>query len=337
MTIPATALHARPPLKLNVHIGIPTYAGNGGTAAVHPDVAKWYTETVLKMKSDPRIGEITAEWFSDTPVTLVRNRFVLNAQKSGAHLLLCCDSDQGCMRHVGEPWYKPFWDVAFDEVYNHYQAGPLVIGAPYCGPPPHENVYVFQFESNMSRVGDDESVVRLEQYTRSQASRMTGVTEVAALPTGMILFDMRIFDIYKPSHLSKRQVLEKVREGTMSLTEAELALMEGWFHYEWNDGFAAEKASTEDVSSTRDLAMACAVQLGYNPLRCAWDSWIGHHKPWNCGKPAFYDVENVSACFKSVVERGMVAEDRIVDFQSDALIRFQTPTLVGGNGNGKRH
>lgn len=308
----------KPALKLDVLICHPSYGGNGGISSEHPNIREWAVETILKMKADPRIGNIYTETKADTPITAVRNSFVKLAQQLGVHLLLMVDSDQNPQRHAGEPWYKPFWDVAFDEIYQHYQAGPLVIGAPYCGPPPVENVYVFQFEANMTGLGD-ESVVRLEQYTRSQAATMTGIQECAALPTGMILFDMRIFDLVRPSCLPRRKVLEALQAGQITLAQAEHMLIEGWFYYEWKDGFAAEKASTEDVSSTRDMGMIASQKLGYNPLRCAWDSWIGHHKPWCCGKPGRYTVENIGSTFRAALDNQASAYDRTVAFRSSVL------------------
>jgi hypothetical protein len=313
-----TTRQRKPPLVLDVGIFHFSYGGNGGIASEHPDLREWEVQTVLKMKADPRVGRVQSKTIADTPITMSRNRAVRTAQEDGLHLCLMVDSDQSPKRHVGDSWYKPFWDVAFDEVYDHYQAGPLIIGAPYCGPPPFENVYVFQFENNMVGLGD-ETVVRLEQYTRSQAALMSGVGHVAALPTGMILFDMRVFDIAQPSGKSRRQVLEELVEGKLTLTQAEHELTQGWFYYEWSDGYASEKASTEDVASTRDIGLAVAAKLGYNPLRCAWDSWIGHHKPWNCGKPSYYSVENVSEHFRSVVQRNVSHRDRIVEFHSDVL------------------
>lgn len=301
----------QPALKLNVFVGFPSYGGNGGIASEHPDVREWWIETVLKMKADPRVGEIRAKTISDTPITMVRNRFVRMAREHGCHLLMMVDSDQSPNKHVGEPWYKPFWDVAFDAVYKHYGKGPLVVGAPYCGPPGSgENVYVFNF-SNRGDYGD-ESAIGLDQYTRHQASMLAGVQECAALPTGLILYDMRAFELIEPSGLSHRDILEKVREGTLQIEEAERQLSQGWFYYEWKDGQAAQKASTEDVTNTRDIALAGVAKLGYNPLRCAWDSWIGHHKPFNVGKPQPYTVENVAKSLINAVKADRRADESVI-------------------------
>jgi hypothetical protein len=285
---------------LNVFIGIPAYGGNGGVSSEHPDIREWHTQTVLAMKQDPRVGEITSQTFTDTPITMVRNQMVVEARRARADLLLMCDSDQAPNRHQAEPWFRPFWPAAFNEIYAHWETGPLVIGAPYGGPPPHENVYVFRFESYMNL--GCQSPCRLEQFTRSEAELMTGITEVAALPTGLILFDMRIFSLVEPSGKSQQRVLCDLQQGLISVEQAEQQLVQGWFYYEWKDGYAAEKASTEDVVSTRNLALAATAVLGYNPLRCAWDSWIGHWKPWCVGRPVNIKVEDIAANFRQAVQ-----------------------------------
>lgn len=331
---------AADPLKLNVLIVHFPYAGNGGFQSEIPALRRWETETVLKAKADDRVGFIRSEDIADTPITMTRNRAVLKARACGAHVLLMVDSDQDPFRHAGESWHKPFWDVAFDTLHQHYQRGPLVIGAPYVGPPPHENCYVFQFEPTMSGVGDDEVIIRLEQFTRSQAATMTGVGEVAALPTGMIMYDMRIFDLVEPCGRPRREVLQDLAGGAITVDEAERQLTEGWFFYEWKDGYAAEKASTEDVAATRDMGLACQAKFGYNPIRCAWDSWIGHYKPWNCGRPQMYKLENVAKTFRNVVERGTRYGEQDTSFESDVLELYQEsavePQRRGRKGARKR-
>ena len=299
-------------LKLDIFIGIPAYGGNGGISSLHPDVALWLTETVIEMRKDDRIGNIITRDIGDTPVTYVRNRFVHLAEKHKCHLLLMVDSDQSPNKHKGESWFKPFWKSAFDFVYENYHKGPHVVGAPYCGPPDGtENVYVFRWDNDGIR--GDETMFRLDAYSRHEAAIMAGVQECAALPTGMILYDMRAFDLIKPSGKTKRQVLEEYKRGEISLNQAEFDLHEGYFYYEWTDSFAHTKASTEDVTNTRDISMCGQVKLGYNPVHCAWDSWIGHWKPWNVGKPTRYGVESIGANFRRVVESGESSYERIVE------------------------
>ena len=301
-----------PALKLDLFIGIPSYGGNGGISSEHPDIREWMVDLMLRLKEEPRIGRVFTKTISDTPVTMVRNRFVREARAAKCHLLLMADSDQSPNKHKGESWFKPFWDAAFDEIYSHYGKGPLVVGAPYCGPPDGgENIYVFYWDNSGSR--GDETSFRLEQYPRMVAAKMRGVQECAALPTGMILYDMRCFDLIEPPKMSRDEALNRFKEGRISKEEALAAMDEGFFHYEWKDAYADEKSSTEDVQNTRDISLAGQLKLGYNPVRCAWDSWVGHHKPWNVGKPIYYDQKDITATFRRAVQEANDHESGIID------------------------
>lgn len=302
----------RPALTLDLFVAFPSYGGNGGVAAEHPDIRGWWSELYPKLLQDPRIGRVVTRDYNDTPITMIRNRMVVDARRAGCHLLLMVDSDQSPNKHAGEPWFKPFWDAAFPEVYDHYGKGPLVVGAPYCGPPhAGENVYVFCWEADGNR--GDATPIRLAQYSRSTARKMRGVQEAAALPTGLILYDMRAFELIEPSGLTAERVIEKLLLRQLTPLEALCALQSGWFSYEWKDGYASEKASTEDVQNTRDISLAGQAKLGYNPLRVAWDSWIGHWKPWNVGKPESYDVSHIAATFRRVCAENVSPDSAIVD------------------------
>lgn len=300
-----------PTFKLDVLIVHFAYGGNGGVANESPAIRQWAVETHLKAKGDPRIGRVGSITISETPVTMSRNLAVVTAKKQGFHAVLFVDSDQNPQRHEGESWYRPFWDVAFDELYEHYHKGPLCLFAPYCGPPPGENVYVFHWDSD--GVYGHETLPRLEQYTRFQAATMRGVQPAAAGPTGMMLTDVRCFDIVKPSDKPRRFILEDLAAGKITPKQAERMLHEGWFYYEWKDCTASEKASTEDVTFTRDLVLACMAKHGYNPLRCCWDSWVGHMKPWDVGKPVHYTEENIGNVFKNAILEEHSSYDATVD------------------------
>jgi hypothetical protein len=203
-------------------------------------------------------------------------------------------------------------------------------GAPYGGPPNGtENVYVFRWDNHGDR--GDETTIRLEQFTRHEASKMRGLSPVAALPTGLILYDMRAFNLIEPSALSREEVLEKFASGEMTKTQALAAMQEGWFAYEWKTGHASEKASTEDVQNTRDISLVGQTQLGYNPVLCAWNSWIGHWKPWNVGRPKSFGVEHISGTFRRAVEEGRSERTITVDFSRhfpQPVKRCDTPTPV---------
>jgi hypothetical protein len=219
-----------------------------------------------------------------------RNRFVELAKQYDCDVLVMCDSDQDPMFHEGEHDYKPFFETAFDFLYDHYEKGPTCLFAPYCGPPNGtENVYVFQWETVASGRDSRESGFSLEQYTRAHAGMMSGIQEAAAGPTGMIMYDMRMFDLIEPPY----------------------------FHYDWTDKTQSEKGSTEDVQNLRDLSLAGCATLGYNPVFCCWDSWVGHIKPWTVGRPRPVGADQISANFKEAVLQDRDTNKRIIEVKAD--------------------
>jgi len=255
------------PSKLNLFFAFFSYGGNGGIAMQHPSIRRWWGATLLKCKREfsHRIGEVYDADLSDTPITHTRCRSIEMARESKSDVIVMVDSDNVPDFHLGEPSVKPWFDSSFAFLLQQYDKDkPVAIGAPYCGPPPHENVYVFQwrnFESDDPNVGH-----QLAQYDREHAAVMAGIMPVAALPTGLIMFDIRLFDLIAPPY----------------------------FDYEYRDRFHSEKVSTEDVVSTRDMSLVIQHKLGYNPIFCNWDAWAGHAKPKIVGKPRIIEADKVS-------------------------------------------
>lgn len=302
------------PLTLNVAFCFPSYGGNGGVAAEHPAVRQWYTGVCLAAKKDPRIGKIFEFDANDTPITMVRNDFVLKARAAGADVLVMIDSDMqpDCeLKH--DSYSKPWWDTSFDFLYKHWAKGPCCVAAPYGGPPPGENVYVFQWGAK--GVYGDETKFDLRQYTREEATMMSGIQEAAALPTGLIMYDMRCFELTEPSGRSNIDILNDVRDGKISPNSADIELRDGWFYYEWPDQYAAQKASTEDVTQTRDLAQAGWLQLGYNPVFCNWDAWAAHIKPWAVRKPRKISTEFVGSVLRDAVNRNRTQSESVFSIE----------------------
>lgn len=275
------------------------YGGNGGYSSEIPELADWLVETVMEMKEDSRISEVIPWRISDTPISMCRNRAVIEAKKNGCDFLLMIDSDNvpDYELNRGDKTAKPFWKTAFDFLYSHYDKGPAVIAAPYCGPPPHENVYVFQISNRESEhAGID---FKIDQFSRNQAAERTGIEKVAALPTGLILFDVRAFDSLPPP----------------------------WFYYEWTNKFECEKASTEDVTATRDMMFHIHQDKGYLPLYVAWDCWAGHVKPKIVGKPQIMTSDQVSEKLAEAVRRKDSSKERtlVMDGLSKFLAAGATP------------
>lgn len=257
--------------KFNVGFCTFSYGGNGGISSEVPDIREWMTPLVSSVSRDPRVENVRLWNLSDTPITMTRNRAVIMAREFGIDVLVMVDSDMKPDLYAGTDGSQPFFQSSFDFIVNHYPKGPVCIGAPYCGPPPHECVYVFRWQNMRSNnVNPD---FQLEMYDRHTAAKLTGIQECAALPTGLIMYDMRCFDLTEPK------------------TEAD----KPWFYYEWKNKYATEKASTEDVTQTRDLSLVGTQKLGYNPVFCNWDAWAGHWKPLCVGKPVHIDASGVAS------------------------------------------
>ena len=280
--------------KFSVGIVTFSYGGNGGISSEVPDIREWMIPLVAAAGQDERIGSIRVWNLSDTPITMTRNRAVIQARQHGIDVLLMVDSDMKPDLLAGQdPAAKAFFPSAFDFLVKHYHKGPCVIGAPYCGPPPAECVYVFRWQNMQSEHPNPD--FQLEMYDRHTAAKLAGIQECAALPTGLIMYDMRAFELTEPKSDGDKP----------------------WFYYEWKDKYAAEKASTEDVTMTRDLSLVGAQKLGYNPVFCNWDAWAGHWKPKCVGKPVFIAPDHIAGKMKQSFEAAVDPSSRIVDFSAN--------------------
>lgn len=249
-----------------------------GGYSENPDVTDWLVQTVCLMKADERIDdEIINFRRTDTPITMTRNLAIEEAVKREVDFVVMVDNDmkpdayhESNSNAISfDPNAKLFWQSSFDFAYQMKKQGmPCCIAAPYCGPPPVENVYVFEWANRESDTAD-EGEVRLEQFTRESTRHLCGIQEVAALPTGLILIDM---------------------EGIKRLTPP-------YFYYEYGTEYETNKASTEDVAFTRDLSMVGVKQY------CNWDAWAGHWKMKCVGRPLLFDTARLRSSFTEYVIR----------------------------------
>lgn len=283
------------PRKLDILLAQFSYGGNGGFQSEHPDVGRYIARLGIDSRDDDRIGRFKVKEFADTPITMCRNRAVKEALKGGFDCLLMIDSDMKPDCELGQdPTAKPFFASSFDYLYEHFDKGPVCIAAPYCGPPPYSNVYVFHWANGSNPDQTLNIDAKIEAFSRYQAERMTGIVPCAALPTGLILFDTRLFTVVPPKP------------------------KQGWFYYEWMDVEASEKASTEDVTATRDMAYHGQLKLGYNPVLCNFDSWAGHHKPLCVRKPRSIAIDHVNEQYAEAVRRNQRSDERIQHFDFEA-------------------
>jgi hypothetical protein len=234
----------------------------------NPDCTDWFVRAMLQAKADPRVEKVMSWYISDTPITMGRNRAIEIARSHQADFVVMVDSDMFPDMYVGrDPKAKPFFPLAFDFLVNHQ--GPGMIAVPYCGPPPIENVYIFKWATQQGTHPNPD--LKINQYTREEAAVATGIEEVAALPTGLCMFHLSAVDHLKPPY----------------------------FYYEWKKegerDIQAEKASTEDVTFTRDLAFAGV------PIYVAWDSWAGHWKQKLVQRPGLINVRDVSEKYVNTI------------------------------------
>jgi len=234
----------------------------------------WMIETVWKAKTDPRISDVYGRVYNDTPVTSTRNRAVKHAKELGCDYLVMIDSDMA--PDIAYPGAKPFWDTAWEFVLQHRHK-PCLIAAPYAGPPPKELPYIFHWRNGQSE--NPNCDFELVLMSREEAAIRGGIEEVAALPTGLMLIDMRVHDYISPPY----------------------------FEYEWADEpFRTEKGSTEDVYYTRNVSLAGC------PVYVAWDCWAGHLKTKLVGKPEFLKASDIRECFLGALKRGHNGSEQLI-------------------------
>jgi hypothetical protein len=279
------------PAKVNILIGQFCYSSNGGYSAILPQIGDWWAKVYHEMMVDERINVVAKVNLSDTPVTMTRNSLLRKAVAGGFDVLLLIDSDNEPDLYVGhDSAAKPFWKSSFDFAYRRLTQGlPTCIAAPYCGPPPHpinggeENCYVFKWK-NWESDTQGYAGAEIIPVDRTEAALMTGISPQAALPTGLMLLTVNALEAIKPPY----------------------------FRYEWKDAWEAEKASTEDVYFTRNLAMAGRMKWGAPIVFANWDAWAGHHKPKCVGKPVVLRLEQVCETFAEAVRNNFGAQEQMV-------------------------
>ncbi len=317
------------PRKLDILVATFPYGGNGAAACEHPDIRNYLLKACPQASADERVGRVRVRDWNDTPITMTRNAAVKYAKDNGFDVILMIDSDQAPDNMLGEdPDAKPFWDEAFTFIYDNYSKGPHVVGAPYVGGPPYENVMVFRWRSFES--GHPNLDHKLDGYTREESANLSGVQECAALPTGLIMFDTRAFDLTGPKQkdIADRIAVPLIKafEGDKEkLTEGEIRALvnnvvtenekneHAWFYYEYKDRFQTEKGSTEDVTATRDISLYGLATLGYNPIHCAWSSWAGHWKPKCSSKPTMLTASDVNERYVRAARDGTDGDFKTIE------------------------
>jgi hypothetical protein len=339
--------------KLKILFAQFAYAGNGGVATVLPHYVPWFAKVYKQLSADPRVEQVAIKQYGDIPLDIERNRVVFDAKQHGFDVIVMLDSDNVPDLYLGHRSdAKSFIETSFNFLYEREIRGiPTVVCAPYCGPPPHptkggsENVYVF-FATHDE--GDDSKPdfvgrIKFEAYSREHAAIMRGIQVCAAGPTGCIMYSTSAFDLMPVHKQTKDEILDDLLAGKISKDRAkQLINMESWFYYESPDGLRTSKASTEDVTNTREIQMAGVQKHGEPVVFCNWDAWAGHFKPKCVGAPSTLKIESVSNLFREAVANNISSQDQAMDIDFTGGEPLPDPKVpfrggVGNDGTGDEY
>jgi glycosyltransferase involved in cell wall biosynthesis len=211
----------------------------------------WYGKTMFEAQASGTVKRLAELPIKKFPTDVARNHSVEVAKEGGYDYLLMMDHDI-------DP-HPDFWKRSWGWMVAHRATGPCVVAAPYCSGTP-ERVLAFIFENLATENPDPD--FRIECISRYQAAQLSGFHRVAAVGTGMILWDMRVFDY----------------------------LAKPYFAYEYNED-CTNADSTEDIVATRNLALQGI------PIWCDFDCWCGHLKLRMSHKPQPLSAENLGKSF----------------------------------------
>lgn len=244
------------PEKVKLLVNVFTYAKQIGA-----DAFSWCCGVGPTLASHTRVSDVRVSYTHGYPTDKMRNAVMKEAREHGHDFLLMIDDDQcpdiGLTECRERADIVPFLPSAIDFALAH--DGPCLVGAPYCGAPPLQQVMVMKNREYIPGLQDGMGL-KIDKYTRDEAAWLTGIQRVAGLPTGCLLVDLRVNDVLPPP----------------------------WFSYEFDDPpFNTSLASTEDIVFTRNLDW-----LGV-PSYCHWSSWAGHAKDFRTGIPTTAPVHDI--------------------------------------------
>ncbi len=250
------------------------------------EIANWLVQTALALQDHPRVGDVAHNIVTGYPTPRVRNQVLVTAKKIGAHFAVMIDDDMvpdvhapgravgyGHLDAHGDQ--TTFFPSALDFALSH--VGPCVVAAPYCAGPPEERVLVSRFrEDESDNPNSPTKGIALRCFSRDEAADRTGFEMVSALPTGLMLIDMRGVDMLSPP----------------------------WFGYEYETSTEDVLASTEDTVFSRNL-----MYIGV-PQYCAWGSWSAHAKVKMVGRPLKYPLLAIPQQVEKTLREQIAKESR---------------------------
>jgi hypothetical protein len=263
-------------VKFNPRVAICRFAYGGMESS---DAVNWAIQTTAYcVKKGINLAHLS---YNDTPATLVRNRAIRDCIEGEVDLAIFLDND--LYPDLSNP-HEKFFERALDFYIKRYYEAPTVIAAPYCGPPPNEQVYIFRWRNH--ETGSLTPDFELKMFTREEAAERRGREAVAALPTGLMAIDMRVFTGFD---------LPNERGETVPVK-----LPQPYFYYEYEDETQSYKASTEDVTFSRDVALLYQ-QGGLDTVFVDWECWAGHWKRKLVGRPMKVEIGKLARLIKESV------------------------------------
>ena len=206
------------------------------------------------------------------PAPVARNKCVKKARERGVDILFQIDDDMA--PSLG------FFEAALDFLMD--QREPSAIGVPYCTAPPLEDVTVFELTTRESDA--PERNIKMDRIRREDAARSTGIERVVNMGTGLIAYDMRVFDKLKTPY----------------------------YRYGYNED-ETEVIETEDCWCHRHMAMAGI------PLYCHWDFWSGHWKSKLVGKPSLIKQDDLADIYIKEARANLRYAARKVPYQGQPV------------------
>lgn len=256
------------PEKISLLVNVFTYSKSIGA-----DVFVYTHAAHMLPRTNPRVKEVAVSYTTGYPTDRVRNAVVKEAKANGHHFVLMLDDDMHPDIGLSSPLHRdetavPFLPTALDFAMAHN--GPCIVAAPYTAAPPSQEVVVMKERQRFPDQPDGCGGF-LDKFTRDEAAVMKGICRVAALPTGVMLVDLRVLDILPPP----------------------------WFSYEFKDPpYNTQLASTEDVVFSRNCDW-----LGI-PQYAHFSAWAGHCKSWTTGKPVQCPVTGIGQSVYKAFKNG---------------------------------
>lgn len=240
----------------------------------HYAVSQWASDMEKTCVNDPKIESLTSVYLADTPVTMTRNLAVKLAIENKMDILIMIDADMGA--DLINP-NQTFWETTFNFMLSRWNQAPSIVAVPYCSAPPVEAVMGFKWST--TQTDDPNPNYQLKKYDRDESVLLKGILPAAAVGTGLVAIDMRIFTGFT---LPNGQVVKLNKKP--------------YFYYEWADEAQTTKLSTEDVVFSRNAGLTFA-EHGLDTVFINWDCWAKHYKVKEVGKPQLINNQSIANLF----------------------------------------